>query len=242
MTIFFQNISTKKFKKILNKPHKIKYLTLPREIKHKHRTLKVLSTFISNENCPCGSNLRCYELQDGFRMCVKNKQFVWFQRKNPIESKDTEYYNLTSHDIDNAIQEDDDIDLKLMFGSHFDPSPDDLVIRDDKGEIMLYMTCPLEEEMETIPKTPRAPMKNKVSKKKLLLTKQNSKCSNYLNGVVENYKCPLTDGIFDESGFDIDHIKEVAVGGTDNIGNLQLLCKCCHSVKTRRFMKQHLSR
>ena len=57
----------------------------------------------------------------------------------------------------------------------------------------------------------------------------------------KGYVCPLwiyNQGFFDESGYQIDHIVEVAHGGTNNIDNLQLLCPCCHAVKTKRCAKQ----
>jgi hypothetical protein len=57
----------------------------------------------------------------------------------------------------------------------------------------------------------------------------------------KDYICPLwifNNGFFDESGFQIDHILEVTQGGTNDIHNLQVLCPCCHSVKTKRAAKQ----
>jgi hypothetical protein len=42
------------------------------------------------------------------------------------------------------------------------------------------------------------------------------------------------DGLIDESGHNIDHIIEVAIGGTNDSSNLQVLCVSCHSVKTKR--------
>ena len=55
------------------------------------------------------------------------------------------------------------------------------------------------------------------------------------------YQCPLwlmNEGFFDESGYEIDHIVEVKHNGTNDVDNLQLLCPCCHSVKTKRCAKQ----
>jgi 5-methylcytosine-specific restriction endonuclease McrA len=55
------------------------------------------------------------------------------------------------------------------------------------------------------------------------------------------YVCPLWKmnyGYFDESGFEIDHIVEVTHGGTNELSNLQMLCPCCHSVKTKRCARQ----
>jgi len=57
----------------------------------------------------------------------------------------------------------------------------------------------------------------------------------------KGYICPLwkcDNGLFDESGKEIDHIIEVTLGGTNDINNLQVLCPCCHSVKTKRCTKQ----
>jgi len=56
-----------------------------------------------------------------------------------------------------------------------------------------------------------------------------------------SYYCPLwvyRNGFFDESGYQIDHIVEVKHGGTNELSNLQLLCPCCHAVKTKRCAKQ----
>ena len=56
-----------------------------------------------------------------------------------------------------------------------------------------------------------------------------------------DYICPLwksNGGFFDESGYQIDHIVEVKHGGKNEISNLQLLCPCCHAVKTKRCSKQ----
>jgi 5-methylcytosine-specific restriction endonuclease McrA len=55
------------------------------------------------------------------------------------------------------------------------------------------------------------------------------------------YRCPIwlsNYGYFDESGKEIDHIVEVKHGGTNELSNLQVLCPCCHSVKTKRCAKQ----
>ena len=50
----------------------------------------------------------------------------------------------------------------------------------------------------------------------------------------KGYICPMwknNNGLFDESGFEIDQILKVTHG---NIDNLQLLCPCCYSVKTNK--------
>jgi len=54
------------------------------------------------------------------------------------------------------------------------------------------------------------------------------------------YQCPMwrcNDGNIDEAGYQIDHIVEVANGGSNDLSNLQVLCVCCHSVKTKRSAK-----
>ena len=54
----------------------------------------------------------------------------------------------------------------------------------------------------------------------------------------QGYTCPLwrcNGGYFDESGKEIDHKIERAHGGNDDISNLQVLCPCCHSFKTRKL-------
>src|ERR1044071_8411257 len=80
--------------------------------------------------------------------------------------------------------------------------------------------------------------------KKNIAGKQFYKCANKpgisLRGLA-NYECPLWNkngenkGSFDESGYEIDHIKEYSISKNDNIKNLQALCKMCHIVKTKRF-------
>jgi hypothetical protein len=58
------------------------------------------------------------------------------------------------------------------------------------------------------------------------------------------YRCPLwkltgdQQGRFDESGYEADHIIEHALSHDDTIENLQLICPCCHSVKTKLFTRQ----
>lgn len=59
-----------------------------------------------------------------------------------------------------------------------------------------------------------------------------------------NYQCPLWisplhNGVFDEAGYDIDHIEEYSLTQNNAMDNLQALCKNCHSVKTKRFMNKH---
>ena len=89
------------------------------------------------------------------------------------------------------------------------------------------------------------------SRKKDIAANQYYKCANRpgltLIGL-KDYNCPLWDkanndikGIFDKSGYEIDHIEEHCINGNDNDENLQALCKSCHSVKTKYFMRKHKS-
>ena len=78
--------------------------------------------------------------------------------------------------------------------------------------------------------------------RKVLLDRE--QCDNRPNGAAvgcKGYICPMwksNGGFFDESGKEIDHIVEFCHGGTNDISNLQVLCACCHSVKTKRAQKQ----
>ena len=81
-----------------------------------------------------------------------------------------------------------------------------------------------------------ANIKNELAKR----THCENKPHSYAPGC-KGYICPLwksNNGLFDESGFQIDHIVEVTHSGTNEISNLQVLCPCCHSVKTKRCAKQ----
>ena len=82
------------------------------------------------------------------------------------------------------------------------------------------------------------------SQKKRIAGRQFYRCANspdkQLIGL-ENHKCLLwkiqdsNQGIFDESGYEIDHIIEHSVSKDDRDANLQALCVSCHKVKTKRF-------
>jgi 5-methylcytosine-specific restriction endonuclease McrA len=79
------------------------------------------------------------------------------------------------------------------------------------------------------------------AQKKKVAARQDFKCANKNIGMkgLENYECPLwkyREGRFDESGYDIDHIIELAKEGSDTLDNCQALCICCHRVKTSRFL------
>jgi hypothetical protein len=69
------------------------------------------------------------------------------------------------------------------------------------------------------------------SQKKRVAGRQRYTCA----ASVSEYKCPMNGEPFDESGFEIDHIKELRDGGTNDLSNLQALCVMCHRVKTSRM-------
>ena len=84
------------------------------------------------------------------------------------------------------------------------------------------------------------------SMKKNIAGRQFFKCANsplMQLEKLEDYKCPLWQkscenrGSFDQSGYDIDHIIEFAISFDDSESNLQALCKSCHSVKTKKFLR-----
>jgi 5-methylcytosine-specific restriction protein A len=69
------------------------------------------------------------------------------------------------------------------------------------------------------------------SQKKRVAGRQRYTCA----ASVPDYKCQMKGEPFDESGYEIDHIKELRDGGTNDISNLQALCITCHRVKTSRM-------
>ena len=82
--------------------------------------------------------------------------------------------------------------------------------------------------------------------KKLVVAKQRFKCNNHPHKTLRNlegFNCPLWDndeyyGIFDEKGYEIDHIMEFALTQDNSKENLQALCIVCHREKTNRFMRK----
>jgi len=69
------------------------------------------------------------------------------------------------------------------------------------------------------------------SQKKRVAGRQRYTCA----ASVPEYTCPMKGEPFDESGYEIDHIKELRDGGTNDLSNLQALCIMCHRVKTSRM-------
>jgi len=76
------------------------------------------------------------------------------------------------------------------------------------------------------------------SQKKRIAARQEFRCANSLQTVIDNYICPFTNKVFDESGYDVDHINELVNSGDNSLDNLQALCINCHRVKTIRFNSQ----
>jgi len=81
------------------------------------------------------------------------------------------------------------------------------------------------------------------SVKKRIAGTQHYKCANEKSDLegLEGYDCPLWQipgshqGIFNESGYGIDHKTEFCITADDSEENLQALCGMCHSVKSKRF-------
>lgn len=84
------------------------------------------------------------------------------------------------------------------------------------------------------------------AQKRMVAGRQSYKCANCPNTTIrgiETYNCPLwqraiedNKGSFDQSGFELDHINELAISGDNSLDNFQALCKSCHSVKTKKFL------
>jgi uncharacterized Zn-finger protein len=60
---------------------------------------------------------------------------------------------------------------------------------------------------------------------------------------LEGFECSLWQnkndpGIFDESGYEIDHVIEFSVTQNNSESNLQALCRVCHRKKTNIFMQK----
>ena len=81
-----------------------------------------------------------------------------------------------------------------------------------------------------------------------LLIKQQARCANKPGSNLYNigdYECLLwkykdqdNKGVFDDSGFEADHIVEYSICKDSSLSNLQLLCSNCHTVKTANFNKE----
>ena len=91
-------------------------------------------------------------------------------------------------------------------------------------------------------KTPTYVRKTITQKTKdLISNRQYNRCANSpfkpaLN--LSGYLCPFwiyNNGLFDNSGYAIDHIDEVSITSNNELENLQALCHNCHAVKTRKF-------
>ena len=81
------------------------------------------------------------------------------------------------------------------------------------------------------------------NKELIIVGSQNFKCANKpgsnLYGIGK-YACllwqiPERKGVFDFSGYQIDHVQPPFLDKTDNNSNLQALCIACHMVKTQNL-------
>jgi len=86
--------------------------------------------------------------------------------------------------------------------------------------------------MSTVPNAKR---KVTESQKKRIATRQQFVCANSVSSVITDYSCPFQGKVFDESGYEIDHINELCTSDDNSLDNLQALCINCHRVKTIRF-------
>ncbi len=71
--------------------------------------------------------------------------------------------------------------------------------------------------------------------KQNVLQSQEYKCAK-----IKDYNCLLwicNNGIFDEAGYEFDHIEEFSITKNNLENNIQALCPNCHAVKTKRFLK-----
>ena len=100
----------------------------------------------------------------------------------------------------------------------------------------------MSKETKIIKKTPTYVRKTITQKTKdFIINRQYNRCANSplkpaLN--LTGYTCPFwiyNNGVFDESGYAIDHIDEVSITSNNELENLQALCHNCHAVKTRKF-------
>ena len=96
------------------------------------------------------------------------------------------------------------------------------------------------------PKTHKKTRQLSESTKKQVAGSQKYRCANSpQSNAVPGIQCDrwVNDGgSFNRSGYDIDHIVEVADGGTDAIDNLQALCPSCHRVKSTASMAARAKR
>ena len=102
----------------------------------------------------------------------------------------------------------------------------------------------MEIETETETETEKKSRYISIRTKQITLEKQSYTCANSpfkpaLN--LENYECLVWkcyNGKFDDAGYEFDHIIEYSISFDSSPQNVQALCPNCHSVKTKKFMKQ----
>src|SRR5579862_3570029 len=84
--------------------------------------------------------------------------------------------------------------------------------------------------------------------KEIIMKKQYETCANIPGSNIRfigNYQCPCwqyNQGSLSKGKYDLDHIKEYSLGGSNEEHNLQYLCLYCHREKTTNFMKYKTER
>lgn len=126
--------------------------------------------------------------------------------------------------------------------AHFQAQPRSYSQSQPKTHSNLHLQAQTQSPQPYQPRQVQKTKRNVTSEeKKYVVGRQQYRCANSpgsnLRGL-ENYRCLLWNscgGIFDESGYEIDHIVELADGGKNDLDNLQALCVACHATKTNRF-------
>ena len=73
---------------------------------------------------------------------------------------------------------------------------------------------------------------NKVLKKKKYKRKKITQSTRIKIAASQMWKCKHCDMLFNEGGWDINHIVRVSLGGSNELSNLEALCKNCHGIVT----------
>ena len=114
----------------------------------------------------------------------------------------------------------------IFYADH--TSPEEVILRRQIDECLEFLAaeCP---KSEWIPRHQREKRKDLSSCRPRLYAEQSGECP----GCFRHY---------DLDGMDIDHIVPLAAGGTNDPGNLQLLCKTCNQIKGTGTMSDLLAR
>jgi 5-methylcytosine-specific restriction endonuclease McrA len=71
-----------------------------------------------------------------------------------------------------------------------------------------------------------------VSEKKKYKRKKINQSTRIKVAASQLWKCKQCEMIFNEGGWDINHIVRVSLGGSNKLSNLEALCKNCHGIIT----------